>query len=137
MVDSPAVGSLSDPATPQLPANNQLSSPAEGTLPDPVMLQLPSITHSITPAVGNLPDPAMLQLSTINHLVEPPILQILPSSQEHQPVAIGEGLPPIPRKLVKKIESRLYVELDELLPDYLSATNAMGDIADAPKVSNH
>ena len=27
------------------------------------------------------------------------------------------------------------IESGELLPDYLSATNAMGDISDAPKVS--
>ena len=135
MVASPAVGSLPDPATPQLPSNNHRSSPAEGTLPDPVTLQLPSITHLTTPAVGNLPNPAMLQLPTINHLVESPIPQILPSLQEHQPVAIGEGLPPIPGKLVKKIESGLYIELGELLPDNLSVTNATGDIADAPKAS--
>ena len=77
----------------------------------------------------------MLQLPTINHLVESPIPQILPSTQEHQPVAIGEGLPPIPGKLVKKIESGLYIELSELLPDNLSVTNATGDIADAPKAS--
>ena len=135
MVASPAVGSLPDPATPQLPSNNHRSSPAEGTLPDPVTLQLPSITHLTTPAVGNLPNPAMLQLPTINHLVESPIPQILPSLQEHQPVAIGEGLPPIPGKLVKKIESGLYIELGELLPDNLSVTNATGDIAAAPKAS--
>ena len=102
LVASPAVGSLPDPATPQLPSNNHLSSPAEGTLPDPVTLQLPSITHLTTPAVGNLPNPAMLQLPTINHLVEPPIPQILPSSQEHQPVAIGELTSPYPRKVGKE-----------------------------------
>ena len=77
----------------------------------------------------------MLQLPTIKPFGRAPNRTNLPSSQEHQPVAIGEGLPPIPGKLVKKIESGLYVELGELLPDYLSATNAMGNIADAPKVS--
>ena len=44
----------------------------------------------------------MLQLPTINHLVEPPIPQILPSSQEHQPVAIGELTSPNPRKVGKE-----------------------------------
>ena len=62
-----------------------------------------------------------------------PSPQLLPSSRNHQPVTIGEGLLPIPGKLVKKIESGLYVELGELLPDYLNAINAMGDIADAPR----
>ena len=53
-----------------------------------------------------------------------------------QPVTIGEGLPAIPGKLVKKIESGLYIDLSEPLPDCLSAANATGDTADAPKASS-
>ena len=43
---------------------------------------------------------------------------------------------PYPRKVGKENRiGAIHVELGKLLPDYLSATNAMGDIADAPKVS--
>ena len=81
-----------------------------------------------SPAVGSLPNPATLHLPTINAIVEPPIPQPAAPSQESQPVTVGEGLPPIPGKLVRKIESGQFIDLGELLPDCLSTANATGDI---------
>ena len=52
----------------------------------------------------------------------------MPSSfKEPQPVTIGEGLPPVPGKLAKRIQSGQFIELAELLPDQLGAITALPD----------
>ena len=37
----------------------------------------------------------------------------------HKPMYIGAGLPPVPKKLVQRIQSGEYVDMSELLPDRL------------------
>ena len=67
-------------------------------------------------------------------VTEPQTFEPTPSSsQEPQPVTIGEGLPPIPGKLAGRIDSGKFVELSNLLPDHLSATNVDADSSKASK----
>ena len=42
-------------------------------------------------------------------------------------MTIGEGLHPVPGKLIKKIESGQFIELAELLPEQLGITAACDD----------
>ena len=44
-----------------------------------------------------------------------------------QPLYIGGGLPPIPRKLVHRIQDGHFIDMAELLPDNLEATNLIDD----------
>ena len=44
-----------------------------------------------------------------------------PGGKSTPPVMISPGLPPIPAKLVKRIQDGLYVEMSELLPDKLTS----------------
>jgi len=39
----------------------------------------------------------------------------------HPPVLISNGLPPVPFRLVKRVDDGLFVEMAELLPDYLGS----------------
>ena len=39
----------------------------------------------------------------------------------HRAVSIGQGLPPVPKKLANKIESGEYLDMAELLPDRLGS----------------
>ena len=46
-----------------------------------------------------------------------------PSEKLHPPVLISNGLPPIPFRLVKRVEDGLFVEMAELLPSYLDSAD--------------
>ena len=120
---SPAVGELPDPTTIHLPSIGDPPRAPISQEPQPVTIGegLPPIPGK-PPVVGVLPDPRTIHLPPI---VDPPRVSI---PQEPQPVTIGEGLPPIPGKLAKKIGSGQFVELSELLPDSLSAANALGEV---------
>ena len=43
------------------------------------------------------------------------------------PVTIGASLPPVPVKLVKRIEAGNFIEMEELLPEWLGAANISTD----------
>ena len=46
------------------------------------------------------------------------------SSAPENCVTIGTGLPPVPDKLVSRIEAREYIDMTELLPDQLGTTRS-------------
>ena len=66
--------------------------------------------------------PSTRELQHINQLGDnPPPPQILQIREKTQAlVYIGGGLPPIPARLVKRIEDSQFEEMAELLPDHLS-----------------
>ena len=68
--------------------------------------------------------PSTSELQHITQLGDdPPPPQILRIREKTQaPVYIGGGLPPIPARLVKRIEDGQFVEMAELLPDHLSSS---------------
>lgn len=41
-------------------------------------------------------------------------------TKDDTPVTVGAGLPPVPGKLVKRIEAGHFIDMGELLPGYLS-----------------
>ena len=49
---------------------------------------------------------------------------------------IGPGLPPIPARLVEKIQSDQFVELAELLPDHIGSLSGNPALEDESKTSN-
>jgi len=49
--------------------------------------------------------------------------ETLPPGQSHPPVLVSNGFPPIPFKLVKRVEDGLFVEMAELLPSYLDSAD--------------
>jgi len=57
------------------------------------------------------------------------------SSKEDAPIIVSSGLPPIPAKLVKRIQERLFVEMSDLLPNTLTLAeyNASEDQTDSRK----
>ena len=50
-------------------------------------------------------------------------------------MAVGAGLPPIPRPLVARIESGAFIEMSELLPEHLG--NFTGETSDRGKSKRH
>ena len=72
------------------------------------------------------------QLSHINQLSEamrqqPGTIGPTPLLLPHNPYTFGGGLPPIPEKLVHHIQDGHYINIAELLPDMLEASNATED----------
>ena len=65
--------------------------------------------------LSHIPD--LYAVNNDNHQEQP---LPLPSDKESPPVHLGGGLPPVPSRLVKKIEEGQFVELAELLPERLS-----------------
>ena len=49
---------------------------------------------------------------------------------------IGPGLPPVPARLVEKIQSGQFVELAELLPDHIGSLSGNPTLEDESKTSN-
>ena len=101
--------------------------------------------HSVIVALGCLPPtPLLNHISTITSPA-PTISTSYPiilmatkvttvskadnSLETSQAVFIGQGLPPIPKKLASKIESGEFVDMPELLPDRLrcSKTSILED----------
>jgi len=50
-----------------------------------------------------------------------------PPGKSHPPVLISNGFPPIPFRLVKRVEDGLFVEMAELLPSYLDSADLNRD----------
>lgn len=68
-----------------------------------------------TPGTGAPPG-----INALHHIVT--ICQKTASEEtRNNMVSIGTGLPPVPRKLVERIQAGEYVDMVELLPDRLSA----------------
>ena len=71
------------------------------------------------------------QLSHVNQLSE--TMRQQPETRTNitavatQPLYIGGGLPPIPEKLVHRIQDGRYINMAELLPDMLEASNTRDD----------
>ena len=75
--------------------------------------------------------PTVDQFSHVNQLSEAMRQQAGTSTNitaaATQPLYIGGGLPPIPEKLVRHIKDGHYINMAELLPDMLEASNAIDD----------
>jgi len=56
------------------------------------------------------------------------------SEIDHQPpLLISDGLPPVPARLANRVKQGLFIEMTELLPDYLSSTDV--NLKDRPSSS--
>ena len=90
--------------------------------------------HVYSLAVGEIPPPSALSnlleigTGTLNPpLVDPLGIQAPPNPKHPLPVTIGASLPPVPGKLVKRIEAGYFIEMGELLPERLGAANVGTD----------
>ena len=84
----------------------------------------PPSFYSCSAALGTLPPVGSLQgvrlLSDPSPSATPPTTTTTPFTNTSDGyVMIGAGLPPVPAKLVSKIEAGEYVDMTELLPDRL------------------
>ena len=79
------------------------------------------------------PPSALSHLSEIHtntldpRLADPLGIQAPANPKDIPPVTIGASLPPIPRKLVKRIKAGKFIEMGELLPERLGAANVSND----------
>ena len=81
-----------------------------------------------------MPPPSVLShLSEIHsNTLDPPLadplgIQAPANPKDIPPVTIGASLPPVPGKLVKRIEAGNFIEMGELLPEWLGAANVSTD----------
>ena len=90
---------------------------------------MPRSPHSLSffhAAIDRLPSGSRLQ-----HITEfgsdPPPIDPPSSGRSSAPMLFSSGLPPVPIKLVKRIQDGLFVEMSELLPERLTSPeyNAM------------
>ena len=71
-------------------------------------------------------------LVTMEHHQEPDPQSSIPSTHKTSEVLFGAGLPPVPAKLVKRIEDGEFIEMIELLPERL-AMSSVDDRLSKPK----
>ena len=87
--------------------------------------------------------PSAIQLSHVQQDLEPPASQtnnIQPSqlqSSEHTPMSLGGGMPPVPPKLVKRIQEGSFIEMAELSPDLLRNASLPDDTNKSSKAKSH
>jgi len=100
-------------------------APTTRPLIKPSTVLIATLLHVINSlAIGHLPSS-----SQINHIPEiQQLIQTCPTaatsvltSKSDPPIMINSGLPPVPTKLVNKIQSGLFVEMSDLLPDTLTS----------------
>ena len=60
-------------------------------------------------------------------LADPMGIQASAHPKDTLPVTVGASLPPVPGKLVKRIEAGYFIEMGELLPEQLGAANVGTD----------
>ena len=92
-----------------------------GSLPAaPLLGHVPTITPTtlssgFNDAILPIPTSVMTTNATIADIQE----------AVHRAISIGQGLPPVPKKLVNKIESGEYLDMAELLPDRLGSYRSL------------
>ena len=68
--------------------------------------------------------PSSEELQHVQKLRSRPVVeteQQVPLSRNPPPILICNGLPPVPARLIKRVEDGMYIEMAELLPDHLSS----------------
>ena len=86
--------------------------------------------------LGEIPTQKDLEaLRTLDSEQDQPKKSASPATQSTaEVVTLGAGLPPVPKKLVSRIQAGEFIDMSELLPDRLSATSppfAKGDSSEA------
>ena len=88
----------------------------------------------ISLAVGEVPPPSALSnlLEIGTGTVDPPLvdssgIQAPINPKDIPPVTVGASLPPVPGKLVKRIQAGHFIEMGELLPERLGAASMGSD----------
>ena len=100
-------------------------------LPPPPLLT-PVITYQLSSYLALNQVPTSGQLSHVNELSETSLQEKGYRAGTITPVTmhslyIGGGLPPIPQKLIRRIQDGHFINMAELLPDNLEATNSTDD----------
>ena len=105
------------------PANppNQLVTPEEEQQHQEIALdQVPTANQlHLVQQIGDPPTSSSYPMPSCSTTV--PTLP--PCEKTSTPLYIGGGMPPIPAKLAKRIQEGLFVEMVELMPDYLRSPN--------------
>ena len=91
----------------------------------------PYLSPACPVAVGKLPAPCSLdsldEIDSVphsSHISDHHTSRTSPpTSKETPPVTVGPGLPPVPGKLVRRIEAGHFIEMGELLPEHLGLIN--------------
>ena len=80
------------------------------------------MTLSNLPAVGQLPKKGLLShVATLKDKESPSIGE---AARVAPVLSVGAGLPPVPRKLVNRIQTGKFVDMAELLPERMGVTSA-------------
>ena len=86
--------------------------------PAPLLSHISAVTSAPAIGIPHVTIPMATGVTTTS--------SIAASSQDTtQAVFIGQGLPPIPKKLASKIELGEYVDMSELLPDHLGCLRTL------------
>ena len=93
---------------------------------------IPVITYQLSSYLALNQVPTSGQLSHVNELSETSRQQTGYRAGTITPITmhslyIGGGLPPIPQKLIRRIQDGHFINMAELLPDNLEATNSTDD----------
>ena len=99
---------------------SHIQLPVTGSLP--CLQKLPQFCVSSFLAFDDLPGSEELQHVREIHSPRQTDVEHQSTSQKRSPpILICNGLPPVPAKLLKRVEDGMYIEMSELLPDHLSS----------------
>ena len=103
-----------------------LPCPAVGSLPKPASINFVSETGEDIGVITSSRSKESQQSDTVQVVKDSELDAVLQSNQDSNPppLMIGEGLPPVPGKLVNRIQSGHFIDLAELLPDRLGVITA-------------
>ena len=74
--------------------------------------------HTALPVIADKdPGPATGNMTTVSFLLKIGTTPEIPKQIGTSSICLGEGLPPVPAKLVEKIRRGNFIEMYELLPD--------------------
>ena len=107
-------------------------------LPPPIDFQLGSMPPPSSVALSGTslsqPSPSVSQHSIMSSLASPSqTLSACPLSQDQlvvdTPLVVSSALPPVPGKLVRKVQSGMFVDMKEILSDNVSLLQRLGEIS--------
>ena len=104
-----------------------------GSLPAATSLHSVAVTPT-TPS--STPLASGWSIPSISSLMTTPITSILPVASAHLPLILSPALPPIPARLVEKIQKGSFVDMKELLGDNITLFQRMEEVH-KPGSSSH
>ena len=104
-----------------------------GSLPAATSLHSVAVTPTTS---SSTPLASGWSIPSISSLMTTPITSILPVASAHLPLILSPALPPIPARLVEKIQKGSFVDMKELLGDNITLFQRMEEVH-KPGSSSH